>query len=490
MNRPGRFALVIAAALFGAAPAFPGVPPAAERDRRAELQAAFVEAYNARAWDRAEEAVVQWAELRPDDWTPIWNLACVLAAQGKNELAAGAIRKALDLGFCDFRLVDRGVPPALRQTPVVQEIFRDWPALQDRALEQHLARLKAEFSKGYRVVKDERLRLAYVHAYSDEAFADARRQVESVSAWWAARVAGDDHPPVLAGDRADPWVVIVLPTKGDYARWSARVVGAPRGAISAIAGLYDPDRHELVTQDLGATLRHEFLHVLHWRVLKREGLSAPLWAMEGLASLVEDLKPQADGPPEAVPSWRTNSAVRLAKSGGVMPLPKFVELPADQFTARAPLANYALARALMLYLDQRSALRAYFDASLRPVPGDASGRAALEAALGKPLTDIDKSFRQWLRELPIAPEADRPGRAVLPMDLGPATGDGLPITRLGRGVEGLRERDVLTAIAGQAVKDADELARVLGDFEPGQRVEVSFRRGKQPGKASVTLQVR
>src|SRR5690606_4633408 len=89
-----------------------------------------------------------------------------------------------------------------------------------------------------------------------------------------------------AGARRDPWVIVFLPMPRDYARWAMGKFGP---GWRQVGGSYSDDEKMLVTQDLGGTLRHEFWHVLHWRDQRRRGQLHPIWIMEGLCSLVEDV---------------------------------------------------------------------------------------------------------------------------------------------------------------------------------------------------------
>jgi putative serine protease PepD len=88
-------------------------------------------------------------------------------------------------------------------------------------------------------------------------------------------------------------------------------------------------------------------------------------------------------------------------------------------------------------------------------------------------------------------EEIRPGMANLPFDVGPGVGDGVVVNGTPRGragrESGLRIRDVITAIDGQPVRDLNDYARLIGDREPGERVRVSYRRGRTQAETTVEL---
>src|SRR5690606_4580755 len=131
-----------------------------------------------------------------------------------------------------------------------------------------------------------------------------------------------------------PWVTVVLPARVDYARWALRRFGE---GWERIGGQYSHDNKLLVAMDLGSTLRHEYWHVLHWRDQDRRGQRHPIWIMEGLCSLPEDLEPTATGDFKPAPSWRTNMARRLARAGGLMPWEVMFSLDPQRFTRSRPL---------------------------------------------------------------------------------------------------------------------------------------------------------
>src|SRR5690606_3106481 len=87
----------------------------------------------------------------------------------------------------------------------------------------------------------------------------------------------DDRPTADAEDES-PWVVVILPTREDFTKWQLRKYGpAARTATREVGGRYDHDTKRLIARDLGSTLRHEFLHVLHWRSMMHLGQRHPIW---------------------------------------------------------------------------------------------------------------------------------------------------------------------------------------------------------------------
>jgi hypothetical protein len=289
----------------------------------------------------------------------------------------------------------------------------------------------------------------------------------------------------------------------DLRKWIVAVYGmdAVQG-FSGIGGHYDHDQKRLVAMDLGATLRHEFFHVLHWRSATRLGQDHPIWIQEGLCSLVEDYEQGADGKPESmrpVASWRSNIAKRLAAGGKLPSIKSLATMRRDRFNTSVPLSNYAQARTFFLYLFQQSKLKEWYAHYTAHYEDDPTGLKSIEAVLGKAVPQIDREYRAWLKSLPEVAEQNRPGNVGIGADVESGDGDGPVIVALPRDATrgespakkaGLRVGDVITAIDGQPTRDLNELVRILGTHKPGDEVEVTYRRGKTHAAARVTLEHR
>jgi hypothetical protein len=157
--------------------------------------------------------------------------------------------------------------------------------------------------------------------------------------------------------------------------------------------------------------------------------------------------------------------------------------------------NYAQARAMMMFLASEGALGAYYDALVTGFADDRRGVDAVTAALGEEEPRaVDRRFRAWLAALPDASEIGRAMGGALDVELEPGEGDGPRIARPVTGVSdlsggrGLRMGDVILAIDGVPTPTLDELYRVLGGYEPGDRVTVQVRSGRRVRDVEVELQ--
>jgi hypothetical protein len=424
----------------------------------------------------------EMARRDPDSFVPQYNIASALAQLGRTDEALDALDRAIALGFDDLAHLrhDPDLEP-LRAIDRFQAIIDAWPERMEGLAEQRFQALLKRFGGGYYSEEDAFLRLRFAVGLPPESFAMARGELDVVSRWAVAELFGN---LVEADDASVPWVSVVIPTDGDFRRWALDRHGeAARGATRQIAGTYDHDRKELVCKDLGATLRHEVFHALHYRSQSLEGQRHASWIMEGLASLVEDFDTNADGTPSFAPSWRSNIVRKAGAGGGLKSLKDLAETPDHLFTGTSQLLHYGHARTVMLYLVAAGKLGEFYDHYVDTWDRDRTGVQALERTFGTEIDAVDLSFRRWLDRLPVAPEQNYPPQATLGIDVDGERGEGLAVLRIARGSPGrnagLRPRDVLVAVNGQGTRDINELYRVVGRYLPGDTVVLSVRRGRQ-----------
>jgi hypothetical protein len=293
------------------------------------------------------------------------------------------------------------------------------------------------------------------------------------------------------GEHDDAWVSVILPTRDDFTTWVARRYGQEAlEGLSTIGGAYTHDNKQLIAMDLGGTLRHEFFHILHWRSMTRLGQRHPIWVMEGLCSLVEDYDLGPEGQIIPATSWRTNLIKRREKIGKLFKIEQFVQVSQTKFTGTVPLAHYAQARAIFLFLHQRGKLKEWYTHYTSTYADDPTGLASLQAVLALTPKEFDREFREWVRALPEVPEEIKPGMASLGLEIDAGEGEGVIVTRLMKPqfIEGsLKVGDVVTAIDDKPVRDQAELVRVLAGFAPGDEVSISYRRAKKLGECRLKL---
>ncbi len=463
--------------------------PASPSDfQKIDQQAAA--AYNAGDYAKYSEFMRQEIKLQPHNFVPRYNLACGLALQNKPDDAMNALVDAIEHGFVDRRglLSDPSLRP-LRTRDDFKALLSNWPKVLERHRDAVVAAAREQFKSGYSEARDDRLRLTYLSAFDEKGFSQAREEVSRLADWAQLNVFPDLFNPELTP--TDPWVLVILPSRKDFMAWAVANFGpAALSTTSAIGGSYSHDQKRLVTQDLGSGLRHEFFHVLHWRDNARHGQTHSIWVQEGLCSLVEDYNVSADGTLTPTVSWRTNISKRLEKAGLLLPIEKFCSLSRTQFMAARPLAMYAQARTLFLFLYQQGRLKEWYAAYNDTFDQDPTGMEAWKRTFPISLADLNRDYRAWVRDLPAVPEEIETGKASLGFEVEAGNGDGPVIVEVlasRRDKASLMKGDVITAIENRPTRDLAELVRVLSDYKPGESVEIAYRRGSRHASTTLSL---
>jgi len=457
-----------------------------------ELEAQGRTAMEAGDYDKAQTIYERLRDAVPTSFVPLYNLACARSRLGDEAGAVDALGRAVVMGFTD-RLALATDPDlaALRRTDFYADLLDRWPEIVS-------ARRRADTERATEMlrVKDERrtladLRLEIISGHDSVSTDQAVDELETIAEWahgevfrGLARTPGDDHA----------WVMIVLPGKTGFARWAIETFGRGAiGSISSVGGAYEHQQRRLVARDLGATLRHEFVHVLHWRDMTRLGQEHAAWIQEGLASLVEDTDPGPGGRLILAPSWRTNMVKRM-KEVGV--LPEIRELAGQgmrSFTARRPLAKYAHARTVLMFLEDQGLLSAFYTTYTERFDEDPTGLAALGRVTGMEPDQLEDAYREWIDALPVVPETGSDLDATIGLAVAEGSGDGVVVREVPhdlRRESGIRIGSVLTAIDGRPTRDLHEFIRVLATRNPGQTVTIHHRWGRVHAEARVTLEPR
>ena len=507
LNLPTRIGAAIAAGVVCASASLSVAQPIDKTwdNRGFEHQKIAFEAMQAGDYAKAEAEFRKQIELQQTNFVPWYNLACALSMQDKVDDAWEALRKAVELGFDRVTLLDNDPQlNPLRDDPRFINLIDKWDLIRETRSDQTLEILQKQYGPTYTYEKDEQLRLIFASAFSDVSFAQAKREMYLLAAWGSKHVfynlpapdtdtntaAPDSNEDNKTPEKVDAWVSVVLPNAKDFMRWAVSIYGS--NAITGtqqIGGSYLHDQKQLVSQNLGTSLRHEYFHVLHWRSNERAGNLHAVWVQEGLCSLVEDFDIMPDGDLVIRENYRTNTARRLARLGKLMPIETLAEMERDRFNSTRPLANYAMARTFFYYLYRQGKLGEWYRVYDETYRADPSGITAITRVLGDDLTQVNREYQQWVRNLNEVSEAGRIPGAALGLDTDAGNGEGLTIKAVrNRSARTFRRNDVLVSVDGRNVRDLNELYRVLGDYEPGDIVDVVvLRRGKEiTGK--VTLQ--
>jgi hypothetical protein len=190
-----------------------------------------------------------------------------------------------------------------------------------------------------------------------------------------------------------PVSIVVLGGAEAYQRCADRLDGQRRAAF---AGYYERSQRRIVlnasTGD--GTLAHELTHALaHF-----DFPSMPEWFDEGLASLQEEAQFSADGLRiRGLPNWRWHYLQPAIKSGSLPPLESMIRAP--RVRAEQQAIDYAQARYLCLFLQERGLLEPFYRKFRLAADEDPTGLATLCGLFGvEGLSRIDAEFRAWALE--------------------------------------------------------------------------------------------
>ncbi len=190
----------------------------------------------------------------------------------------------------------------------------------------------------------------------------------------------------------EPVTIVVCSTEDRF----RRLAKAWDGHLNAgYHGYYQRDKRRILL-DLEAgngSLAHELTHAL----THADCEDLPEWFDEGLGALHEEATYTTNGQQLiGLPNWRCRLTRQAALANK---LPKLSQLtdPATFRTGDVGL-NYAMARSLCLFLQDRRLLKKYYQELRTRWPSDAEGVATLCRVFGvKDPAQIERQFATWLK---------------------------------------------------------------------------------------------
>jgi len=452
--------------------------PASERRRsprttptdaeRASAERDLSRATAADDWPGAWRVVDAFLGRHPDDALMLYNGACVQSRLGDLDRAFDLLGRSIDFGFGDLGSA-AGDPDlaALREDP-------RWPAVRARLAairspaerrvalgEEAFAAWKRKYGdRRYTYLEDEPRKLRLALALDETSRTQMLAMLDRQGDWMVRELFG--------GVQNDP-VLLAIPHPLDFKDF----FDGPN-----TAGVYEHRLRRLVSRDTGASLRHEFVHLLHWGHMDRLRQVHPVWFQEGFASLFEDYEWGEDGAPIFRPNIRHNLARGAAMHGNAPPWPRFFATSHAAFMEKAEL-NYALARSIFEFVADRGRLVDFYRAYTDGFERDPTGVKAMEKAFNRPVADVEKEWRRWVASRGTIKDTVTPTDPIMGIQA-ENSNDGVKITRVLRRSSadqaGLRIGDVITGIGGEAVRSLEELVIVLGRLPRGQSIEVGYRR--------------
>ena len=439
-----------------------------------------------RARDFAAIDRIVEARLAKGDRDPVllYNGACALAQLGRHEAAEKRLLDAIKAGFRDFDTLERDEdlePIRASQTyeaimearERVERAERPAPARGRSARgakPDPLAEWRKEHGDDYRYERDPDRGLVYATFLEESSHARMKEILDELGAHLLESYFG--KPP------EDP-VLVAIVRPEDARKYLDR---------EEVKGMYLHDARRLVARDMGQSLQHEFVHLLHFAHMERTGQRHPIWIQEGLASLYENYTVRADGEFEFNPNIRFNIARRQVVSKTVTPWKELFALDPKAFMADAQRA-YPQVRAIFEFLAREGKLEEFYKALCATSRDDPDGTTALERVFGMPIARVEERWQKWMIDRGAVDDTVSRRDASLGLTADDA-GDGVRIRSLvirsAAKAAGLRVGDVLFAIDSVRVSNREELVLAVARLEVGRPIRVDYRRDGRELSAEVT----
>lgn len=441
------------------------VPSEAERR---EAEEALSRHAAAEDWPAAWRVVDRFLGVHPDDALMLYNGACVQSRLGDLDRAFELLNRAIDRGFGDLGSAagDPDLAP-LRDDPRWRHVRARLAGTRspaDRRVsagEDAFDAWKKKYGeRRYTYITDDSRRLRLALALDETSRRQMLQMLDRQGDWMVRELFGEvQNDPVL----------LAIPHPLDFKDF----FDGPN-----TAGVYEHRHRRLISRDTGASLRHEFVHLLHWGHMDRLRQVHPVWIQEGLASLFEDYEWGDDGSPVFRPNIRHNLARRAAMAGNAPPWPRFFSLGHAAFMDKAEL-NYALARSIFEFVADRGKLAVFYRMYTEGFERDPTGLRAMEEAFGRPASEVEREWRRWVASRGAIKDSVSPTDPIMGL-MAENSNDGVRITRILRRSSadqaGLRIGDIITSVAGEPVRSLEELVIVLGRQRSGEPIEVGYRR--------------
>ena len=428
-------------------------------------------------YEQAVALIKKHLETSPNDAGMLYNLACAYCLLHDYDNSASSLLKAFKAGFSDIEHM-RNDPDlqGLRDHPTFRRILEEADKVSVRMTHDALAQWRDAYgTHDYRYESDKERRINYAVALDDQSFAHLKAMLE--------READQVSSSLFEGQKPGYDVLIAVPTPADSDRFF--------DGQDDIGGMYQHPTRRLVARDIGASLRHEFFHALHYADMERTRQRHPLWIQEGLASLYEDYEIDSRGAIKFIPNDRQFLVKARAKAGRLTSWETLFPMKAEMFMARAQ-QNYPQVRSIFEFVADQGKLVEWYRTYVKTYADDPTSAKAFEQVFGQPLDEIEREWRKWVVHQPAIDLNIREGDAALGIrsdeDL---ANDGVMITDVLPGSSAARSRlrkgDVIVAVDNNPTPSLIDLRRIIAAKEVGDEIEVKARRMSEYLTVRVTL---
>lgn len=217
----------------------------------------------------------------------------------------------------------------------------------------------------------------------DEPSGEVKRRAEGTVKWAVDRLKQD----FFAKDPDEILNIWLFKDEASYKKHTQLLFGeepnTPYGYYSS--------RHKALIMNIGTgggTLVHEIVHPF----VEANFPACPPWLNEGLGSLYEQCG-EVDGHIHGFTNWRLPGLQRAIRAGNVPSFKTLMELDANGFYNQDKGTNYAQARYLCYYLQEKGLLVKFYREFHASHQQDSSGFKTLQKILGEP--DMDAFKQKW-----------------------------------------------------------------------------------------------
>jgi hypothetical protein len=251
--------------------------------------------------------------------------------------------------------------------------------------DRHVKRLKRRLPRGFTVV----VQTPFV-VIGDEPAGRVRLRARLTVKWAVDKL----KQAYFSRDPDQILEIWLFKNRRSYLRHTRRLFGERPGTPYG----YYSSRHRALIMNIatgGGTLVHEIVHPL----MEANFPDCPAWFNEGLGSLYEQSSACAVGIC-GLTNWRLPGLQRAIRAGMVPSFRWLTSRTSDQFYGEDPGTNYAQARYLLYFLQQRGLLRKYYRRFYRARRRDPTGYKTLVKLLGaSDMRVFQRNWEDWVLRL-------------------------------------------------------------------------------------------
>ncbi|HWQ81565.1 MAG TPA: hypothetical protein VN514_04790 [Ignavibacteria bacterium] len=188
--------------------------------------------------------------------------------------------------------------------------------------------------------------------------------------------------------------IFLFKDDASYRKWAEKLYGDTED-LSRF-GYYKPSKKAMLMNiNTGSgTLVHEMTHAF----VRYDFPDIPSWFNEGLGSLYERCS-MTDKVILGHVNWRLPELQDALKDATYSPISALIKTDDDSFYGDNSSFNYAQARYLCQYLQDKNLLKKFYKKFRDNFEKDKTGKKFLEEATGMKTGKLDSEFREWVKEL-------------------------------------------------------------------------------------------